>query len=157
MIDQIRRLFDHVEWADQRAIDSLRSAPDADPQLLTMLAHIMGSEETWLARLEQREPEIAVWPKLDLAECERRAQANRDGYARYLALLQPADLHRTVSYRNSAGVAFESKVCDVLFHVALHGSYHRGQVAAGVRRAGAAPLFTDYIAYVRGGAPATRS
>jgi len=33
--------------------------------------------------------------------------------------------------------------------VALHGSYHRGQVAAAVRAAGGEPVNTDYITYVR--------
>jgi uncharacterized damage-inducible protein DinB len=130
MIDFVRRVFAHVAWADARAIESLREAPDAEPQALKVLAHVLGSEEVWLARL--------VHGRM----------------TRYLEVLQPADLHRSVPYHNSAGVAFESKVSDILMHMALHTSYHRGQVAAAVRRSGVAPLYTDYIAFVRGGAPA---
>lgn len=157
MMDHLRRLFAHLEWSDQRALDSLRSAPGVEPQVLALMAHIVGAEEVWLARIEQRPPAVAVWPELDLEACARLARENHARYRELLETLQPADLLRAVSYRNSAGVSFESQLGDILTHVALHGAYHRGQVAAGVRRAGVAPLFTDYIAFVRGGAPATRS
>jgi uncharacterized damage-inducible protein DinB len=42
-------------------------------------------------------------------------------------------------------------------HVAMHGSYHRGQITMLVRDAGAEPQPTDYIAFVRGAPAATRA
>lgn len=156
MLEHIRRLHDHLAWADERAIATLRAAPAADPRAVSILAHILGAEEVWLARLEQREPGNAVWPELDLEGCERLAQHVHLHMERFLDTLQLADMHRVVHYRNSAGVAFESKVSDILFHVALHGAYHRGQVALLARDGGGTPLYTDYIAFTRGAAPATR-
>jgi len=50
--------------------------------------------------------------------------------------LSPVDLDRRVPYRNSRGAAFDSRVEDILLHVAMHGSYHRSQVALVVRTAG---------------------
>jgi uncharacterized damage-inducible protein DinB len=41
--------------------------------------------------------------------------------------------------------------------VALHGAYHRGQIAAALRGAGAVPEPTDFIAFARGSAAATRA
>src|SRR5690606_1364355 len=82
--------------------------------------------------------------------------ANAEGYGALLAELGPADLEREVSYRNSAGRAFESTVVDLLMHVALHGSYHRGQIALLLREGGAEPSATDYVAFIRG-APAPRA
>jgi uncharacterized damage-inducible protein DinB len=38
---------------------------------------------------------------------------------------------------------------DVLLHVALHGSYHRGQIAAAVRAAGGEPVNTDFVTWTR--------
>lgn len=43
-----------------------------------------------------------------------------------------------------------SAVRDVLLHVALHGSYHRGQLAWLARTAGAVPTATDFIVFSRG-------
>lgn len=156
MLDHIRRLHDHLAWADRRAIATLRAAADVEPRAVSILAHVLGAEEVWLARLEGREPGNAVWPELDLDGCERLAEHVHRHMERFLETLQLADMHRVVHYRNSAGVAFESKVSDILFHVALHGSYHRGQVALLARRGGGEPLYTDYIAFARGGAPATQ-
>jgi uncharacterized damage-inducible protein DinB len=41
--------------------------------------------------------------------------------------------------------------------VALHGSYHRGQIALLVRAGGSTPAPTDYIAFIRGAPAATRT
>jgi uncharacterized damage-inducible protein DinB len=40
--------------------------------------------------------------------------------------------------------------------VALHGAYHRGQIAQLLRQNGAQPAATDYIGFVRGVPAATR-
>jgi uncharacterized damage-inducible protein DinB len=42
-------------------------------------------------------------------------------------------------------------VADVLTHVAMHGVYHRGQIAGAVRAANGTPAYTDYIQAVRTG------
>jgi len=61
-----------------------------------------------------------------------------------------------VTYRNSIGDEYTNSPADILIHVALHGAYHRGQIAAAVRAGGDTPATTDYIAYVRGTPAATR-
>ena len=73
-----------------------------------------------------------------------------------LATLGPGDLDRDVTYTNSAGQEFTSRVEDILLHVVMHGSYHRGQVAMLIRDGGGTPAPTDYIAFVRGAPAATR-
>ena len=97
-----------------------------------------------------------MWPALDLAGCAELAQATHAGYSAVLAELTPAELSRVIPYVNSAGDAFHSTVEDILVHVAMHGSYHRGQVALLLRDAGCEPSPTDYIAFVRGAPAATR-
>jgi uncharacterized damage-inducible protein DinB len=44
---------------------------------------------------------------------------------------------------------FRSQISDILLHVALHSSYHRGQIAAAVRAAGVTPVNTDFITFAR--------
>jgi uncharacterized damage-inducible protein DinB len=117
---------------------------------------VLGAEHVWLARLRQEPARVAVWPALELAGCRRLAEEVQRGYAELLAGLDAAGLEREVAYRNSAGDAFRSSRADILLHVALHGCYHRGQVALELRRAGAEPQPTDYIAFVRGAPAATR-
>jgi uncharacterized damage-inducible protein DinB len=94
-----------------------------------------------------------VWPGLDVAQCAQLARENSSGYRTYL---ESAALGSEIRYTNSAGQSFRSRVDDILVHVALHGAYHRGQVALLVRDAGAKPASTDYIGFVRGTPAATR-
>lgn len=156
MIDQLRRMFAHMRWADERALEALRGAPRAPEKALTVYAHVLGAENVWMARLRQQPESVAVWPKLDLDQCAALAAENADAYDAFLSELSENDLERLVAYRNSKGEPFETRIDDILIHVALHGSYHRGQVAMMVRESGAEPLPTDYIAFVRGVPAATR-
>lgn len=158
MLDRLRMLFDHAAWADDLALSALRSAGEGPDTTAArqLLAHILGAEHVWLRRLEGVKPEVAVWPELSLDQCARLAEANREGYRALLDRVDPEALSRPVHYTNSAGDQFDSRRDDILLHVALHGSYHRGQVAARIRSAGAQPNPTDYIAFVRGAPAATR-
>ena len=70
---------------------------------------------------------------------------------RLLASLDEEELRESVGYRNSKGEFWTSTVADILTHVALHASYHRGQIAAAIREAGGPPPYTDYIHAVRMG------
>jgi len=88
-----------------------------------------------------------------MAELARR---NADEYATVIDTFSNQQLDSSVTYRNSAGTEYTSAIRDILIHVALHGAYHRGQIAAAVRGGGDTPASTDYIAYVRGSPAATR-
>ena len=145
-----------MAWADARVLESLRQ-PNVPARALELYAHILGAEHVWLARLEQRERALAVWPSLTLAQCETVARDNVRGFRAYVDRLTSDDLQRVVHYRNSAGLDFASGIEEILLHVAMHGSYHRGQVTLLVRGAGAEPAPTDYIAFVRGVPAATNA
>lgn len=156
-LDHFHRLIDHLEWADARALGALEGAPpDAVARSGELYAHLLGAEHVWLSRLEQRPPSVAVWPALSLGDARSLAAENVAGYRALLARLSAADLARDVPYTNSAGQSFRSTVADILLQVALHGSYHRGQVALLLRASGAEPAPTDYITFARGAPAATR-
>lgn len=156
-LDHTARLFAHLAWADRETLRSLRAAASDLPKARELLAHVLGAESVWLARIESREPDVAVWPELSLDACEELARRVHAAYDDLLARLDDGGFERSVHYRNSAGLTFDSTIGDILLHVALHGSYHRGQVAALVRAAGSTPSPTDYIGFVRGTAAATRA
>ena len=155
-MNHLRALLDHMAWADEGILDSLRQ-PGVPKRAIELYAHILGAENVWLTRLEQRPQAVAVWPSLTLEECAELLAENRRRYDAYLERLTSDDLRRSVHYRNSAGVEFDTPIEDILLHVAMHGSYHRGQVSLLVRDAGAEPRPTDFIAFVRGAPAATRA
>lgn len=153
----LSRLYGHMRWADTRAREALRDTPGAlVERALDLYGHVLGAEHIWLARLRQEKATVAVWPRLSVSEAARLADEVHTGFDAFLAGLGPGDLDRDVTYTNSAGQRFSSRVEDILVHVAMHGSYHRGQVTLLIRDGGGIPASTDYIAYVRGSPAATR-
>ncbi len=149
MTDLLEKLYEHNAWAHDAIVAELRrAAPDADT--LRLLAHVVAAEHLWLARIDGVKPRVAVWPALALDEIVTLEAENR---ARFRALLaRPDDTGpRRVRYRNSAGNEFANDVESILTHVAMHGHYHRGQIARSMRAAAREPVYTDYIGFVRKG------
>jgi uncharacterized damage-inducible protein DinB len=152
MLNQIRKLVQHMEWADTRVLGALRAAPQLSVPV-ELFGHVLGAEQVWLARLENRKSAVAVWPGLTIDQCAAVSAESAAGYKRLVAGLTEADLDGEIEYTNSAGDGFRSTRGDILLQVMMHGSYHRGQIAASLRAGGAEPAPTDYIAFARG-APA---
>ena len=98
----------------------------------------------------------AIWPKLSLAQCSELAEQNANGFDAIIESSDEVALEGAITYKNSTGAQFTSELEDILIHVALHGMYHRGQIAAGVRSGGDVPASTDYITMVRGVPTATK-
>lgn len=155
MLSTITKLWAHLAWADGILLDALRAGPIPEAAVREY-AHILGAEEVWLARMEQRPSQTPVWPELPLDQVESLAGMLQQGYRGFLERLDERGLERVVAYTNTAGKSFENTIQDILLHVALHGQYHRGKVNLILRQGGHPPAPTDYIAYIRG-VPAART
>jgi len=144
--DPLQRMHQHMAWADERTLVTLRAMPDSPPQALTLYAHVLAAEHIWLRRIDGVLHLYDVWQPIGLDECERLAHLNAAGFKRVIA---EADRLRPVSYQNLAGVSYTTPLEDILIHISHHGMYHRGQIALLVRAAGGVPLPTDYIVFQR--------
>lgn len=149
--DHYKRLNEYSYWANQRIQDALRSMDEAEAlQEKKLLAHITAAERVWLTRLEGKDSsKLAIWPAYNLQECEALTETNAEGYRRYLEGITDADFASLVTYRSSTGQEFRTAVGDILSHVTLHGSYHRGQIASFLRVNGFTPVSSDFILYAR--------
>lgn len=115
------------------------------------MAHILGAGEVWYTRIRGQKPALAVWPELDVQGCHEHETRLHALWSKYLDEVNSNQLSTTVSYKNSKGELWTSKVSDILLHVVMHSAYHRGQIAADTRAAGYMPAYTDFIQAVRGG------
>jgi len=153
----LRQLHHHAAWADAALIEAVVSNADGIPGVLREYAHLLGAGETWLSRIEGRDPRLAVWPTLDPGQLRSSAAQVAAGYAALLDRLDDDDLAGAVTYVNGAGARFTNSVADILTHVALHAQYHRGKINLLLREGGAAPVPTDFIGYIRGAPAATEA
>ncbi len=147
----LHRLFAHDAWANRAALESVAELATPPVLALGWLGHVAGAESLWQARLDGLASPIAVWPALSLEECRTELARVAEGWRLYLGVLTEADLVRQVEYTNSRGERWHSAVDDILTHVALHSTHHRGQIASEVRLAGGSPAVTDFIHATRQG------
>ncbi len=144
----LRKLLRYDVWANRETLRSLQE--DTPPRSLKWMAHIVGAEYLWLARLRRHDADLPVWPELDLEGCGERLDQLSQLWPEYLD-----DAHESfteqVPYTNSRGEAWTNTVEEILTHVVIHSAYHRGQIAWDVRASGGVPAYTDYIHAVRQG------
>lgn len=147
-------LKDLLEYSHFFNIELIRKFNDGDLHLaipdntLKIFSHILNAQKIWNSRIENEDLSLDAWKvhtKDDLEKLENR------NFKRTLKILEKMELEKVIFYKNSKGVQFQNSVQEILFHVVNHSTYHRGQIAAEMRRAGLEPVSSDYIIYKREG------
>jgi uncharacterized damage-inducible protein DinB len=151
LLDHLTRLLTYDDWANRESLASLQAVAQPPPRALRWMAHIVAAEQLWLSRLLGNAGPVVVWPDLTLEECAARLDELRERWRGLLAGLRPEDLERPVSYVNTQGETWTNTAGDILLQAVTHSVYHRGQIAAELRAAGATPVLTDFIHAVRQG------
>lgn len=146
-----RRLLAYDAWANRQTIIGLRELPDPPGRAVQLMSHIIGVESLWYTRVRGEPARMAVWPDLGLVECEGAFEDIAEAWRRFLGSRTPDGLRDAVSYVNGEGESWRSSVEDILQHMVIHSSYHRGQVAREVRETGGTAVNTDFIHAVRAG------
>jgi uncharacterized damage-inducible protein DinB len=114
------------------------------------MAHIVGAEYLWMARLRRQGEVLPVWPELGVEACGEHLDDLSRLWPEYLDQTDES-LTDAVRYTNSKGETWTNTVEEILTHVVIHSAYHRGQIASDVRASGGVPAYTDYIHAVRQG------
>ena len=152
----LQDLYRYSDWAHERLCGAVRALPaeagtrafeGSFATLRDLLAHVAAAEWVWLERFRGESPARAPgWfggeDAVDL--CDRLAAIAADRRA-YMSTLDDAALGRDLRFRYFSGKPGAIRLGDALFHVANHATYHRGQVAAMLRRLGGTPAPTDLV------------
>lgn len=148
--EHLLRLYQHAHWGNEEILKALREADSISEKLISLFGHLLSAEKVWLERLNQRDSNnLNIWPITRLEDCEVLVQENYAGYQLFLQPLRDIDLNTIIAYRNSKGTEFQTSILDILSHVSLHGSYHRGQISTYLRIEGHEPVNTDFITFAR--------
>lgn len=149
MRQHLGRLFAYNDWANREVLTALKQSGGQPPRSLQLVAHVFAAERLWWERLQSQKQSLPVWPEFSLQQCEAQADELPGLWKNYLD--QQADFSRPITYKNSKGEIWTSQPQDVLLHVLMHSTYHRGQIATSMRAAGFVPAYTDFIHAVRKG------
>lgn len=153
MLYTLKDLFRHSSIYDKKLLEKIQVANGQVAEVMKEFLHIIGAKEVWLARLQHRVSEAAVWPVVNENEVVGFYNRIEEKFNTYLSGLGQSDMTTIVEYKNRAGQKFADKVGDILLHIILYSQYHRGKINLLLRQYGYEPVPADYIAYVRG-APA---
>lgn len=156
----IRLLYQYNAWANQRMLEAsaqlagdqfTRDLGSSFPSVRDTLEHILGAEWIWLERWQGRSPQAVPFAKQyrNLAEFRGAWSEHETQLSRFVAGCTAEDLARVYEFRTLKGAVYPNSLSQAMQHLANHGSYHRGQVAAMLRQLGAKPNFTDLIYFYR--------
>ena len=148
MIEHLRHLFEYDDWANRLTIAALEASDSVKARQI--LAHILITKQEYFERLSGKDSTgFDFWPDLTIGECRTLADSTTESYASLLHNADESLLDRLTSYKTSEGVPYENTYRELLTHVLLHSSIHRGNIVLKMREEGLEPPKIDYILYLR--------
>jgi len=124
-VSLVMRVFDHSHTVDR-----------------IFQHHLQGIPHTFKAPRSERMPELQT-----LASSAREVD---EWYVSYVEGLSAEDLGQSVEFTFTSGKAARMTRGEILLHVCLHGTYHRGNAGAVLQLKGLTPsrdAVTDYLEY----------
>ena len=162
MYDDFPTLFRYHRESDVLYLDAIRNLSAGHyeeveafeagwPSIRSLMVHLAGANDIWARRLLGEMPTRRVaeadLPTLD--DAERLLLSAHDRFAdEILPGMTPERLASVWTYRDLRGDPRSVPTWSVLRHVVNHGTYHRGQLASKIKRRGATPPVTDFVAWV---------
>jgi uncharacterized damage-inducible protein DinB len=150
MLQTIRDLFAHMEWADA-TVWRVALAHD-DERLRALLHHLHLTQRAFLDVWTQRDFDFAELQRkragLDLMQWARRYYGE---LAEFVNTLTDASLGREIVMPWAARFIEKPApvtLAEAMLQVASHSTYHRGQANMRLRELGAEPPLVDYIAWL---------
>ena len=153
-----RSLLAYTMWADRHHLEALAGIPPEHltvptgtsfGSLLGTIAHVLGSEQAWLARFVGAPlevfPEESAWP--DLPSVRTGFEELWPGMEFFLAGLTEDQLLGELSWVSRGGNSYRRPLWEALVHMSHHSGYHRGQLTTMLRQLGHQAPATDLIKY----------
>ncbi len=146
---ELSRQFAYEAWANGRMQECLTSFTPVH-ETLSIWSHLVVTKQMWLARVIGEDyNRLALWSIYPIEEAGAMLVDVERRWRTFLEDLVDGELERVVTFHNTKGQPQADALSDILRHVVLHGTYHRGQIATLAKAAGIEVPVTDFIAYAR--------
>ncbi len=142
-------LFAYEQWANNIITYNLLKIEQLPPKALLLMSHIIDAQIVWLSRIKSITVNVRVWEEYSIEEISGKLNNSSSELADYVNSISDSDLEKTISYNNTKGENFESSLKDILTHMIVHSSYHRGQIILLIKPLVQEVPYTDYIHYAR--------
>ncbi len=146
MKEYFKQVFEHEHWANLKVLESMIGATEISQRIIEIFSHTIAAQRIWLDRINGNKTELKVWEVFDTNIMLELLEIN---YSDILKVINNQDFERLIAYQTSNGRHFTSTINQILSHLALHASYHRGQVILLLKGKVDTLPTTDYILYLR--------
>lgn len=141
-----KTLFEHEYWANLKVLESLMAVDELSQKVVEVFSHTIAAQRIWLDRINSIKTELKVW---EVFETKIMLELLEINYTDVQKIIKKQDLEQLIAYQNSKGEHFTSTISQILTHLTLHSSYHRGQVVLLLKNHVSVLPATDYILYIR--------
>lgn len=156
-LDGLRELVNHMQWADAlvwaAALSNSGAADDAALRGKLFHTHMVQRAFLTVWQAGTLSPPPSEPP--DLPTTLNSARGYYSDLATFISALGEDELERPVALPWAARVAQRlgrepaaPTLAETILQVAMHSTYHRGQINTRLRELGIEPPLTDYIAWV---------
>lgn len=154
-------LLGHMEWADALIWKAVLGSPDAaDARLRDRLYHLHATQHAFLNLWRGVTPDLPAADTLDARAMAEWARSFYQAFAAHIGKFDDQTLHQRVPavLVNRAEARFGVAAAvpligDTVVQVAMHSTYHRGQISARLRDLHGEPPLTEYLVWVWRGKP----
>ncbi len=140
------QLYKYDKWANELVVEVVAKEVETKrfSEVNRHFSHLLIAQHVWFGRISGNLSSLGIWDRLTVAEMQKLISENPKSF-------QAIKSHQNeiISYKNSKGVSFESKVDDILMHLIIHSQHHRAQIAILLRELGITPPATDFIYFTR--------
>jgi uncharacterized damage-inducible protein DinB len=158
MIDHLRNLLQHAEWANAVFFHAWAKSPVRDhEEMRQRVGHVIGVQEWFLVVLKGGpvgNPPEGPPPGFD--QLHARAIESHRALREYADTLDPASMSREVQIPWFRDPPCRITVAEALVQVAMHTQHHRGQLMTRLKQQGGEPKNVDWIIWLWKGKPEAR-
>lgn len=163
---EYQQLMRHMAWADAEVWQAMMGLPAAggDASTIERLHHIHVVQWAYLHIWREESPAVRELDSFaDLADIREWGREFHRRASAYLEVLEEREeWTREVRFPWADqlvarfGSAQQATVSESLLQIALHSTYHRGQINARLKELGGEPPLVDFIAWIWQGRPIAR-
>lgn len=162
-MNHVKSMYEYHVWANKVLLERIKELPSnvlyeevssSYPNIAQTFSHIYVVDVMWLHVLkgmemqEALEYSMAFLEKTNLYSADEFVKSIEDLALQYEDWINShKDLELKINLNNPWTGARETAYSEIIFHVANHGTYHRGNITTMLRQLGYASTMNDFSLY----------
>ncbi|MCM3457244.1 DinB family protein [Heyndrickxia oleronia] len=162
-MNHAKNMYKYHVWANKVLLERINELPNnvlyeevssSYPNIAQTFSHIYVVDVMWLQVLKGMDMQEAL--EASMVILEKANSYSLDEFVKYFEELalqyeewmtSQRDLEQKINLNNPWSGARETAYSEILFHVANHGTYHRGNITTMLRQLGYASTMNDFCLY----------